>query len=435
MKKVLIITYYWPPSGGGGVQRWVKFVKYLREFDCEPIVFTPENPEMPAYDTSLLNDVPASIRVIKNKIWEPYQYYKRFTGRKKSEKIQTAFLSENKKTDGFFEKLSIWIRGNLFIPDARKFWIAPSVKLLTKFLKENPVDVVITTGPPHSAHLIGLGLKRMNGVKWLADFRDPWTNIDYYNDLKLTKRADRKHHKLEKEVLEQADGITVISLGMKREFEQIVPRDYHVIPNGYDAEDVTFIQDKHIDSGKFSLAHIGSLTKTRNPINLWEALKQLVEEDSVFANDLELHNIGKIDINAVESLKLYGLHRFLRQTDYLPHDQVITEQRNATLLLLLVNDTPNAKLILTGKIFEYLVSGTPIICIAPTDGDAASVINETSCGNTFGFKEVELLKASILNYYDQFKKGSISSNCNNIEKYERKNLTGKMIEVINKLSQ
>ena len=433
MKKVLIITYYWPPSGGGGVQRWVKFVKYLREFDCEPIVFTPENPEMPAYDTSLLNDIPASVRVIKNKIWEPYQYYKRFTGRKKSEKIQTAFLSENKKTDGFFEKLSIWIRGNLFIPDARKFWIAPSVKLLTEFLKENPVDVVITTGPPHSAHLIGLELKRRTGVKWLADFRDPWTNIDYYNDLKLTKRADSKHHKLEKEVLEQADGITVISPGMKREFEQIAPRDYHVIPNGYDAEDVAVIKDENLDSGKFSLAHIGSLTKTRNPINLWEALKQLVEEDSGFADDLELHNIGKIDINAVESLKLYGLHSFLRQTDYLPHDQVVIEQRKATLLLLLVNDTPNAKLILTGKIFEYLVSGTPIICIAPTDGDAASVINETSSGGAYGFKEIDRLKSDLSDYYRQYKKGEIVSQSRNIEIYERKQLTEKMAKVLNEL--
>ena len=433
MKKVLIITYYWPPSGGGGVQRWVKFVKYLRDFNWEPIVFTPENPEIPSYDTSLLSDIPASVQVIKTRIWEPYQFYKRFTGRKKSDKIQTAFLNEKKQSFGYIENLSIWIRGNLFIPDARKFWIAPSVKKITEFLKNNPVDVVITTGPPHSAHMIGLELKRSLGITWLADFRDPWTNIDYYKDLKLTKRANRIHHKLEKQVLEEADGVTVISPGMKKEFEQIVPKEYHVIPNGYDAEDILVVDNKKQVNEKFSLAHIGSLTKTRNPINLWQALSQLVAEDKEFANDLEIHNIGKIDISAIESLKEFNLDHFLNQTDYLPHDQVIIEQQKATLLLLLVNDTPNAKLILTGKIFEYLVSGTPIICIAPTDGDAAAVINETSCGGSYGFKEVESLKADIYKYYKQYKKGSVISNCINIEKYERKNLTSQMAETLDSL--
>ncbi|MGE4540563.1 MAG: glycosyl transferase family 1, partial [Bacteroidales bacterium] len=196
MKKVLIITYYWPPSGGGGVQRWLKFVKYLRQFGWEPVIYTPENPESPQLDQSLVNEIPAELEVLKTKVWEPYRWYKTFTGRKMDERIQTAFLSEKKKP-GLTEKLSIWIRGNVFIPDARRYWIKPSVKFLKTWLLQNKVDLIVSTGPPHSMHLIGMQLKRQTGIPWLADFRDPWTNIDYYQDLMLGKRADRKHHQLE----------------------------------------------------------------------------------------------------------------------------------------------------------------------------------------------------------------------------------------------
>ncbi len=435
MKKVLIITYYWPPSGGGGVQRWVKFVKYLQNFGWEPVVFTPENPEVPVFDDSLFKDIPVNIQVVKNRIWEPYSFYKKFTGRKKSEKIQTAFLNEKKKATGFLERLSVWIRGNLFIPDARKYWIKTSVRDITGFLDENSIDVIVTTGPPHSAHMIGLHVKRITGITWLADFRDPWTNIDYYKDLKLTKRSDRIHHKLEKQVLTEADGVSVISPGMVTDFMNIVKREYRVIPNGYDSDDVSYSNKNIVNNAEFSLAHIGSLTKTRNPVNLWNALSSLVAENEEFAKDLEIHNIGKIDINAVESLNEFGLTGYLNQTDYLSHDKVIAEQHKATLLLLLINDTPNAKLILTGKIFEYLISGTPIICIAPTEGDAAKVISDTNSGTTYDFDEVWKLKNDINKYYLRFKNGeTLGTVSKNVERYERKNLTGKMADYLNDIT-
>ena len=434
MKKVLIITYYWPPSGGGGVQRWVKFVKYLRNFGWEPVVFTPENPERPSYDESLQNDIPENIEVIKNQIWEPYTYYKKLTGRKKSDKIQTAFLTEKKTSSGTLEKLSTWIRGNFFIPDARKFWIKPSVKLLSGYIKENNINLIVTTGPPHSAHMIGLKLKKLLKIKWVADFRDPWTNIDYYQDLMLTKTADRIHHKLEKRVLLTADEVTVISPGMKKEFTGIVERNYHVIPNGYDLDDYSDIEPSETGQRKFSLAHIGSLTKTRNPINLWKALSELVAENPGFAADLEIHNIGKLDVNVRDSITNSGLNDYLTETGYLPHNEVIREQKNASILLLLINDTPNAKLILTGKLFEYMISGTPIICIGPKDGDAAGVIEETKSGITFGFSEIEQLKSYIANIHKNYKSGNLSNTSGDISKYERKYLTSKMADVFNKLN-
>lgn len=432
MKKVLIITYYWPPSGGGGVQRWLKFVKYLRSFGWEPIVFTPKNPETPVDDFSLLKDIPKGIQVLKNKIWEPYTFYKSLTGKKK-DKIQTAFLKEKEGASSLFESLSVWIRGNFFIPDARKFWISPSVSFLKNFLSIEKVDAVVSTGPPHSAHLIALHLKKELGVPWLADFRDPWTNIDYYHELKLGKRADLKHRRLEKLVLETADAVTVVSPGMIEDFKKISERKYHFIPNGFDAEDIKTLPDETSLGEKFSITHVGSLTRTRNPENLWIVLQEIIGESAEFAGDLTIQNIGKMDISVRDSLKNRKLNQFLRTTDYLPHDQVILAQRKTALLLLLINNTPNANLILTGKIFEYLAARRPILCIAPPDGDAAAIIKETNCGSVFGFDEKHSLKTEIIKSYQLFKQGKLCTNCNNIDQFERKNLTGRMAEVLNGL--
>jgi len=429
MKRVLVITYYWPPSGGGGVQRWLKFVKYFRQFGLEPIVFTPENPERPSIDESLLKEIPEGIETISNTIWEPYLFYKKFTGRNKSDKIQTAFLNEKKTKSSILENISIWIRGNFFIPDARKFWIKPSVKILQEYLSNNKVDAIITTGPPHSAHMIGYDLKKKTGIPWVADFRDPWTNIDYYKDLKLGKRADNKHHQLEKLILTEASGVSVISPGMHREFKTIVDRDYHIIPNGYDEEDIKEQTNTH-DNSEFVLSHIGSLTKTRTPNSLLKVLSELVAENPNFAKKLKIRNIGKLDINALESVRKFGLENYLDILDYLPHNEVIAEQSSATMLLLLVNDTPNAKLILTGKIFEYLASKRPIICIAPLDGDAAQVINETKSGSVFGFDETKRLKNYLIESFNDFESEALKSESSGIEKYSRLNLSKTMSDLI-----
>jgi len=231
MKKVLIITYYWPPSGGAGVQRWLKFVKYLREYGWEPVVFTAEGGEVPVIDDSLKKDIPENIEVIYGPIWEPYTAYKRLIGQKKGDKIQTGFLTENKKPKTT-EKLSIWIRGNLFIPDARKFWIKPSVKSLSKYLKENNVDAIVSNGPPHTTHMIALSLKKKFDIPWLADFRDPWTNIDFYDKLLLSKWADKTHHKLEDEVINLADEVVTVSPNWAKDFLEQSKRKFQVIYNG-----------------------------------------------------------------------------------------------------------------------------------------------------------------------------------------------------------
>lgn len=432
MKKALIITYYWPPSGGAGVQRWLKFVKYLHQFGWESVVYTPENGEAPVIDNSLQKDVPQNITILKQPIWEPYNAYKSFIGQNKNEKINPAFLSEGKKPK-LTEKLAVWVRGNLFIPDARKFWIKPSIKFLSNYLKINPTDIIISTGPPHSMHLIAMQLNKKLNIPWLADFRDPWTNIDFYKDLKLSNWADKKHHRLEKKVLEQATAITVISNGMAADFRKLAPRNYEVITNGYDAEDVALGQialDK-----KFSLAHIGTLVKDRNPHALWKTLKLILSENSDLAKYLEIKLVGKVDFSITQSLKEYGLSSYVNRIEYLSHSEVIKVQCESQVLLLLLNNTPNAKMILTGKFFEYMASRRPILCIGPTDGDAAAILQQTNAGFISDFIDTTTLTQNIISLFSNFKENNLVSQCKNIEKFSRKELTKQLAELMNKITK
>lgn len=423
MRKVLIITYYWPPSGGAGVQRWLKFAKYLRTFGWEPVIFTPENPEYPALDESLAKDIPMDIEVVKIPIWEPYHYYKKLIGAAKDERINAGFLSE-KKRPGLAERFSIWLRGNFFIPDARKFWIKPSVKFLTQYLKSHPVDAIVSTGPPHSMHMIALGVKRNTDIPWLADFRDPWTNIDFYHELMLCKLADKKHHRQELSVLKEADEIVVISRSMKSDFLKIHDRNYTVITNGFDAEDMA---DVEVDlDKKFSIAHIGTMVKTRNPQALWEALNSLVRDIPGFAKKLEIKLVGSVDFSVMDSIAKAGLERFVNRIAYLPHDEVIQIQQQAQVLLLLINETPNAKVILPGKFFEYMAAKRPILCIGPLDGDAAQVIAETNSGFVLEKEDVKGIQHTISDLFTNYQMDEVVIESQGIEQFSRKVLTGKM---------
>jgi len=436
MKKVLILTYYWPPSGGAGVQRWLKFTKYLKTYGWEPIIYTAENGEIPVVDMSLLKDVPEELTILKTPIWEPYQLYKRFIGRKKDDKINASFLSENKKA-GLSEKISIWIRGNFFIPDARKFWIKPSINYLKNYIIKNNIEYMISSGPPHSMHLIALGLKtKFTSLKWVADFRDPWTNIDFYDKLMLTKRSNNKHHRQELKVLTTADIILSIGKGMSNEFLNIYQKSggknlnkFKVISNGFDADDIKtndIVKDK-----KFSIAHIGTLVKDRNPIVLWKVLKKLTDTRDDFRSQLEIKLVGKVDIFVKEQLENYGLTNFVNKIEYLPHSEVIIEQQKSKILLLLINNTKNAKDILTGKFFEYMASGSPILAIGPIDGELADIIKQTQTGLISNFEDEITLEKNILNL---FVNQSLQTNGEEVIKYSREELTKKLCELLNELN-
>lgn len=394
------------------------------------MIYTPENPEYPVLDETLKKDIPAGITVLKTKVWEPYGFYKKFIGLKKEDKINSSFMSEKKKPKKL-EGLAVWIRGNLFIPDARKFWIKPSIKYLSKYLNDNPVDAIVSTGPPHSMHLIALALKTKLNIPWLADFRDPWTQIDFYQDLKLTALADSKHKELEKSVLKNADEVVVISRGMKDAFNRIHARKYQVITNGFDEDDLPKIRVER--DKKFSIAHIGTIAKSRNPESLWKVLKELTEKQEAFAQALEIKLIGKVDYSVTESLKHFDLEKYVTQIPYLTHDKVLEEQQRANVLLLIINNTPNAKMILTGKLFEYLSAGTPILCIGPEDGDAAGIIRETGHGLVAMCTDEKIIREQILKLFAHRISNTVTNNGKKIEKYSRKNLTQDICRVLDEM--
>lgn len=427
MRRVLIISYYWPPGGGAGVQRWLKFAKYLRDFGWEPVVYTPQNPEYPAFDPSLEKDVPQGIEVLKTLILEPYLLYKIFSGRSCRENIQAGFISENKRP-GIAEKISAWIRGNLFIPDARCFWIGPSVKFLTKWLKKNHVDAIVSTGPPHSMHMIAHGIKRKRNIPWLADFRDPWTQIDFYNKLRLTSWANAKHKKLEQKVLKTADRVVTVSPTCSEGLKTIYSRNIHVITNGFDPADFGSLPPFRYDT--FSITHLGSLNADRNPHKLWEVLAQLVEQREFFATKLAIRLIGKTDISVIDSLEENGLTRYLEKTDYLPHDQALVKASQSAVLLLPLNNTPNVMGITTGKIFEYLALKRPVLAIGPEDGDAASILLQTQSGQVAAFDDQNKMTLLLLKWEQAFLNNKLELNPRNTDQYSRKELTKALSSIL-----
>jgi glycosyltransferase involved in cell wall biosynthesis len=395
------------------------------------VVYTPENPEFPESDTSLLKDIPENLEVIKYSIWEPYNVYKRFLGQKQEEKIQSGFLSVKKK-NSLAENLSVWIRGNFFIPDARKFWIKPSVRFLLKYLASHPVDAFVSTGPPHSMHLIALGLKKKLNTPWLADFRDPWTGIDFYHQLKLTGWADKQHHQLERSVLSGADRISIVSWNWATDFNQIYPRTYEVITNGYDPDD--FAIGKPEVNASFELTHIGSLNKDRNPEFLWEVLSELCNVNEDFRKDLHLRFIGKCDISLFQSLEKQQLLSRTERIDYMPHEEVLTASASSQVLLLLLNNTPNVLGIVPGKLFEYLATRRPILCIGTTKGDSAHIIREAKAGITCDFGDKETLKEKVLELYAGYRKGLLQDQTGNIDAFSRKQLTGRISSLLDEIS-
>lgn len=434
MKRVLIITYYWPPSGGSGVQRWLKMSKYLPENGWGPVIYTTKNAEYPIVDSSLEKDVAPDLEVIRRPIFEPYDYYKKFLGIKKEETVKMGFIEEKEKKHGWKESISLWIRGNLFIPDARCWWVKPSVRYLKSYLKEHPVDAIISTGPPHSMHLIAMKLKEELGIPWIADFRDPWTEIDYYDDLHLTRWADRKHHRLEREVLEKADKVVTVAPDGAKRLGRLGNRNVRTIYNGFDRDDDA--QTPVSISDTFTLTYLGVLSKIQNPEQFWQVLGELVKEDEEFSKKLKIKLIGQIDNSVIRSIEEQGLSGYVALSPYVPHDQVSEVHRSSTLLLLFLmpDSEPRAKGLLTGKLFEYMASGRPILCIGPEDGDAAHILKETHAGQTVNFEDKKKMKEVIKDLYQKYLKNGLPSNeSQEVEKYSRRALTGEYAKILNKI--
>jgi len=389
----------------------------------EPIVYAPENPNYPLIDENFASEIPSDIEVLKQPINEPYRFAKLFS-KKKTKQMSSGIIS--KKEISAVEKLMLYVRGNFFIPDARVGWVKPSVKLLSKYIAENPVDVVITTGPPHSLHLIGMQLQKDLNVKWIADFRDPWTTIHYHKSLRLNKASERKHKALEASVLKAADIITVTSPTTKKEFEMITETPIEVITNGYD---ISGKIDFEMDS-KFSISHIGSLLSERNPEFLWKVLAEICREDTSFKNDLQLKFAGAVSEEVKQSLENFQLIKNCEFLGYVSHSEALRLQHKSQVLLLVEINSAETRAIIPGKLFEYLAAKRPIIALGPKESDIEGIINETKSGKFFSYWDDDELKTEILQLYKDFKKGELKVASEGIEKYSRRELTRQMASLI-----
>ena len=436
MKRVLIISYYWPPTGGSGVQRWVKFAKYLPAEGWQPVIYTPENPEQLAVDASLEAEVPAEAEVIRRRIVEPYEMYKKLLRKSGHSKEAVEVNPVNAQNKSFLQKVAMWIRGNFFRPDPRCLWIRPSVKFLKEYLKEHPVDLIVSTGPPQSMHLIGRLLAKETGLPWIADFRDPWTKIFYFKHLQMTRATVKWHKKMEKKVLDDATVVVAVSPLVQQEFQAMTQTPVELITNGFDECDFTATKNTEANGGpdrEFVITHTGLFAADGNPTVLWDVLAEKCCKDESFKKLMKIRLVGKTDEQILKSIEDAGLSENLEDMGYQPHAVAVEQQRKASLLILPLRKEPEYKAVLPGKLFEYLASWRPVLGIGQTDGAMSMILNNTKTGFVLNWDD----KMSIEKYIDICWKdhlnGRLSVEDADISQFTRRNLTRRMAQLFDKL--
>ena len=435
MKRVLIISYYWPPTGGSGVQRWVKFAKYLPSEGWQPVIYTPENPEQLAIDTSLEAEVPAEAEIIKTHITEPYEIYKNLLRRSGHSREAVEVNPVNAQNKTFLQKAAMWIRGNLFRPDPRCLWINPSVRFLKKYLKEHPVDLIVSTGPPQSMHMIGRRLAAETGLPWIADFRDPWTKIFYFKHLSMTSLTRKWHKKMEKKVLDEATAVVAVSPLVQEEFQAMTQTPVELITNGFDECDFPDGKCAEAAGGperNFVITHTGLFAADGNPTTLWEVLSEKCSADSEFRRLLRIKLVGKTDEQILKSISDAGLDENLTDMGYQPHSAAVQEQRTASLLILPLRKEPEYKAVLPGKLFEYLASWRPVLGIGQPDGAMSMILNTTKTGLVLDWEDKRSIARFVDLCWERHKKGELTVDDADISQFTRRNLTRRMAQLFDK---
>jgi glycosyltransferase involved in cell wall biosynthesis len=429
-KKVLIVAYYWPPSGGSGVQRWLKFVKYLPQHGWKPYVFTPENPSVVIRDESLLNDVPVEAEIIKFPIWEPYETFgtlsKIFSADKQAA-TQSDFVVS--KQSSLFSRISIWVRGNLLIPDPRKFWVRPSVRFLKDYLGKNQIKTIITTGPPHSMHLIGYKLKKINpALHWIVDMRDPWSEWGFLDSIRAGELAKAKHRRLEKKILSTADEVVTITPFYVRQFERISGRRVHLLTNGFDETD--FADFKLVRDNKFLIRHVGIVNEKCDPRPFMNALQELCIEHPEVKEAMGVEFVGQVNPVFKEFVASNELLSFITTfTGNVPHKSLMSIYQSSAMAVLILTGYKDAEGYMPGKLFEYMATGLPILGVGPEGGDAAAFLKETNAGIMIDGDKTDEIKKFILERFQLWRDNKASVTTQSLA-YSRKAVAGKLSELL-----
>jgi glycosyltransferase involved in cell wall biosynthesis len=420
MNKVLIVSYYWPPSGGAGVQRWLKFSKYLPEFGWEPIILTvdPECAAYPVIDFSLNSDLPSDLVVHTTCATDYFRIYK-----KDKSKIPTAGFA-NSSDDTLKGKLLRFIRGNFFLPDPRKGWNRYAFKKASDLIETEGIKHIITTSPPHSTQLIGLKIKKKHpGIKWIADLRDPWTDIYYYKQFYPTVLSKWIDSDYEKRVLKNADKIITVGSSLKDSFslkEKGIESKTEVITNGYDEDDFKGITVE--EPSRFTITYVGTLSDIYPVDGLLIALKKMKKEGEDFA----LRFVGSVSGKTRQLILSYIPETSVEFLPYVSHSEAVRYMMNSSVLVLIIPLHKSNKSILTGKLFEYLAAGKPILCLGPVDGDAAEIIKTVRAGKTFCYNEIESIGTHLL----QIPENQTYPRNDEKVKYSRRELTRHLSEIL-----
>ena len=421
--KILIITYYWPPSGGAGVQRWLKFTKYLPSSGWLPVVLTvkPEFAAYPFKDISLYGEIPLDVEIYRTKAINYFSLYNK--DQSKIPHSGFASGSDNSRKN----MISRFIRGNFFIPDPRKGWNRYAFRKACELIRTENINHIITTSPPHSTQLIGLKLKRkFPHIKWVADLRDPWTDIYYYDMFKpsfLAKMADRE---MERNVLTKADTIITVGqtlagiLGSKGEK---ISHKIHILPNGYDEEDFEGILP--IIPEQFTITYVGTLSPSYPVNGLIEAVKGLRVND----RPVSLKFVGTVPEPIQELFPVDEEGNRPDFINYCEHPEAVRYMMESTMLMLIIPDHPSNKSILTGKIFEYLATGKPVLLLGPADGDAAQLMVKCGYQGIFDYNDVQ----GIRSFIQKVAEGrQVTSSGHHLE-YSRRALSVKLGDLLNSL--
>jgi glycosyltransferase involved in cell wall biosynthesis len=427
VKKLLYIAYYFPPAGGPGVQRSLKFARYLPDHGWLPTVVTvdPNHAAWPALDETMVRELPASVQVVRTRSRDPYAAYAKLRGQKKAESVGVGFADH--VAPGVFEQLARFVRANLFIPDARLGWVRFAKKAVRQLVESGEFDAILTSGPPHSSHLVGRWAGKTFGLPWLADFRDPWTEVSYYDQLPFlpwSRAIDRRYERL---VLRDATSVITVSRAVADLLRAKSERAVAVISNGFDPEDLTGIVP--IRGGGFRVVHTGTLTESQNPAGAWQAIRSLRDEGA----DVRVHLIGRVDASVRQSIEAAGISEALEVTAYVPHRQALAYMAGAGCLLMSVPRTKEAAGILTGKVFEYLASGPPILATGPVDSDPARLIRECSAGDMFDYDDRDAIRGFLDKHYTA---GAAlgGGRSDYLAQFTRQELTGELARELNRIA-